>query len=823
MLLKLRALPVFLCLIFQLLVILPTAAQGPESFLQTQREKISDIESAVNGMEKEIDDQSTDDGELVEVRVELERLAREVFDASLAFRPRLSEINTRLEQLGEPRKDGEPAEPEEVTQERTRLLDEKASFNVLIGDAERLSVRINSIVEEIAELRRDLFTQTLSRRYDVSSALSADVAGEFTQEVGRVYTRVSAWLNFVFKYRLKSLLLATALATIAALTLLFGGRRLFGDFIEPDPTETEPTYLSRLSLALFSTLIPSLSIGVFLALSYYFLDYFSLLRSDIAPLLGALFSVIILVYFVYRLARAILAPRRPNWRLLPVRSQAAQWLLMLAVFTAISTGFDHFMDQVYSLFGSQLSLTVATSLVATVIVGLLIMAIGGVSPLDDEEGNPKPWPLKFRYLLFALGAAIIIAAMLGYIGFARFLSQQAVVTGAIVATMYIGFLTAGAITSEGAFANSWLARRLERYTAFDETALDQLGLVTGMVINVLVLLIGLPLILLQWGFRGADLTAWGYRIAGQIQVGSLSFSIIGILTGILVFVVGYFVTRWFQSWLDGKVMARSRMDSGVRNSIRTGIGYVGLVIAALIGVSAAGINLSNLALVAGALSLGIGFGLQNIVSNFVSGLILLAERPFKAGDWIVAGGVSGTVKKISVRATEIETFQRQSVILPNSELINAAVGNWTHRNKLGRMEIAIGVAYGSDVRRVHEILLEIAKAHPLVLKNPEPFVLFAGFGDSSLDFEIRVYLSDILMQLNVQNDIRFAIVDAFEAEGIEIPFPQRDIHVRSGNFKMQDPVTPMDDGDEADDPADADDEAPIPAGRGRRRRKVDPE
>ncbi|WP_367718641.1 mechanosensitive ion channel family protein [Nitratireductor sp. GISD-1A_MAKvit] len=814
-----RALTVFLCLVFQLVAVVPAASQGAESFLQSQREKISEIESTVGRMENEVDDRATDDAELVQVRVELEKLAREIFDASLAFRPRLSEINTRLEQLGEPRKDGEPAEPVEVTRERTRLLDEKARFNVLIGDAERLTVRINGIVDEIAERRRDLFTQTLSRRYDISSALSADVAVEFTQEVARVYNRTSAWLVFVFRYRLEALLLATALATIAALTLFLGGRRLFGDFIEPDPTETDPTYLSRLSLALFSTLVPSMSIGVFLASTYYFLDYFSLLRSDIAPLLWALFSVIILVYFVYRLARAILAPRRPNWRLLPVRSQAAQWLLLLAVFTAVSTGFDYFMDQVYSLFGSQLSLTVATSLVATVIVGLLIIAIGGVRPLDDDEGRPKQWPLKFRYLLFVLGAAIIVAAMLGYIGFARFLSQQAVITGAIVSTMYIGFLAAGAITSEGAFANSWLARKLERFSAFDETALDQLGLITGMLINVIVVLIGVPLILLQWGFRGADLTAWGYRIAGTIQVGSLSFSIVGILTGLLVFIIGYFATRWLQSWLDGKVMARSRMDSGVRNSIRTGVGYVGLVIAGLIGVSAAGINLSNLALVAGALSLGIGFGLQNIVSNFVSGLILLAERPFKAGDWIVAGGVSGTVKKISVRATEIETFQRQSVILPNSELINAAVGNWTHRNTLGRMEIPIGVAYGSDVRRVHEILLEIARAHPLVLKNPEPFVLFAGFGDSSLDFEIRVYLSDILLQLNVQNDIRFAIVDAFEKEGIEIPFPQRDIHVRSGLLTPQGAGTePVD-----EDIPDQDEAEQADGAKRRRRRRVDPE
>ena len=194
---------------------------------------------------------------------------------------------------------------------------------------------------------------------------------------------------------------------------------------------------------------------------------------------------------------------------------------------------------------------------------------------------------------------------------------------------------------------------------------------------------------------------------------------------------------------------------------------------AIIAISSAGIDLSNLALIAGGLSLGIGFGLQNVVSNFVSGLILLAERPFKAGDWIVAGDVSGTVKKISVRATEIETFQRQSVILPNSQLINSAVGNWTHRNKLGRVDIKVGVAYGTDVKHAHAVLLEIAKSHPLVLKNPEPFVLFANFGPAALEFEIRVFLADVLNGNIVQNDIRFAVLDAFEREGIEIPSTPR--------------------------------------------------
>ncbi|MCB1379771.1 MAG: mechanosensitive ion channel, partial [Alphaproteobacteria bacterium] len=181
---------------------------------------------------------------------------------------------------------------------------------------------------------------------------------------------------------------------------------------------------------------------------------------------------------------------------------------------------------------------------------------------------------------------------------------------------------------------------------------------------------------------------------------------------------------------------------------------------------------------AGALSLGIGFGLQNIVSNFVSGLILLAERPFKVGDWIVAGNAAGFVRKISVRATEIETFQNQTIILPNSELINNPVGNWTHRDHRGRIEIAIGAAYGASPRKVHEILLDVAARNPDVLKKPPPNAVFMGFGESSLDFELRVHVLEVLDSMAVATRLRFEIFEAFEQNKIEIPFPQRDVNLK---------------------------------------------
>jgi small-conductance mechanosensitive channel len=167
------------------------------------------------------------------------------------------------------------------------------------------------------------------------------------------------------------------------------------------------------------------------------------------------------------------------------------------------------------------------------------------------------------------------------------------------------------------------------------------------------------------------------------------------------------------------------------------------------------------------------------VQNFVSGLILLIERPFRVGDWIVNGPVEGFVRRISVRATEIETFRNQSVIVPNSQLINASVGNWTLRNKLGRSEVPVSVSYDADPRQVMDILMEIATRQPLVLTMPEPHVEFVRFGESTLDFELRFYLADLFNGMSVKNQIRIEILDRFREEGILMPYPQRTIHLYS--------------------------------------------
>jgi small-conductance mechanosensitive channel len=295
-----------------------------------------------------------------------------------------------------------------------------------------------------------------------------------------------------------------------------------------------------------------------------------------------------------------------------------------------------------------------------------------------------------------------------------------------------------------------------------------------------------------WGLSDQSLLTIQSYVTDGFDAGPIHIVPSKLIIAVLVFAVFLSVVGWIKRGLGKSWLNRSRMDRGSKESLIALTGYLGLVVALLVGLSVAGVELANLAIIAGALSVGIGFGLQNVVNNFVSGIVLLFERPVKTGDWIVVGGTEGYVKQIKLRSTLIQTFDRADVIVPNAEIIASQVTNLMLSDSIGRVKVPIRAAYGTDPRHVEKILIDIACAHPMVITRSlnidSPWVLFQSFGESALMFELRVFITDIDCKMVVLSDINYSISEAFDQAGIIIPFPQTDLHIRSNDMTRPNPI-----------------------------------
>ena len=286
------------------------------------------------------------------------------------------------------------------------------------------------------------------------------------------------------------------------------------------------------------------------------------------------------------------------------------------------------------------------------------------------------------------------------------------------------------------------------------------------------------LMLLIWGDPDTVLGHLYRVIALPLNIGNMRFSFLGAICAGVVLIFTYALVRIWKWLFQKKFLSRSGMAQGLQESITTISGYIIWAIGLLIALHVFGLNTASLAVAFGALGIGIGFGLQNIVNNFISGIILLFERPIQVGDDVEVNGTWARVRKINVRSTVVQTYDNASLIIPNADLISNQVTNWSFKDKRIRRKISVGVAYGSDVELVRTILLQIPGDVPNVLRYPVPDVIFTDFGDSALIFVLRLW-TDVDHMLEVDTNVRFKIDKKFRENNIEISFPQRDIHIRS--------------------------------------------
>ncbi len=269
-------------------------------------------------------------------------------------------------------------------------------------------------------------------------------------------------------------------------------------------------------------------------------------------------------------------------------------------------------------------------------------------------------------------------------------------------------------------------------------------------------------------------------------IGNTELTLWTIVYFLLLLFLLFYLTAKLKKWIVYKVLEKSTIELGVRIAVGTIIRYVVLVLGFIIVMQTVGINLNSITILAGALGVGIGFGLQNVTNNFVSGIIILFERPIKVGDRIQVGDVYGDVVSISMRSTTIVTNDNINIIVPNSEFISSKVTNWSYTDRNVRLNIPVGVSYNEDPDRIKDILIEIAQSNKAILEQPKPDVMFVSFGDSSLNFNLRVWSSRYINQPGVlRSELYFEIFRKFKQEGIEIPFPQRDLHIKNTDFKIQ--------------------------------------
>jgi potassium efflux system protein len=682
--------------------------------------------------------------------------------------PKLAEVDSRLSQLGASPAAGAPPESPEIAEERQKLAQTRAEVDAALKQTRLLSVRADDIAARINETRRELFSRALFQRTPgmLDQAFWSETVRALQTEWQGFAFVLRSWGEYARRHGGISGA-AVSVATFLIIGLIcfavaYAWRRRLARDVEPDRTQRRlARTLAGLGVLVRHAVLTPLCVLVAVKV----LDGNGLLLPVIADLGNGLAVAVAVASFGYGIAQAVLAPTASYRRLVNADDLQARRLASYLTWSAGILGAAIFLNITHKAVGAPLSSTVATSAVMSGLIGLSTLYLLLRLPPSETSAGLR-W---VRFLAWVLVAGVAAALVTGFIGFAAFLAGRTIVLLMMAGAFHLGTRLIDAVVSDTLNADSERGRRMAATFGLSPRGLELVATLLAALLKICLALLAIFPVLGPWGIFAADFFEVVQNAVFGFRIGDMSISLNTIISAVVLLLIGFAATRFVQRWLERRFLPRTGLDPGLQNSVSVLFGYAGAIVALIFALAELGIDLQKIALIAGALSVGIGFGLQSVVSNFVCGIILLAERPIRVGDWVLVKNEEGYVRRISVRATEIETFDRASVIVPNQDFITGVVKNMTHGNPVGRIIIKLGVGYDSDMDRVRDMLVEIAQAHPQVMRNPPPTVLFMGFGVIALDVELRCFVTNVQNATITRSDLNFAILRRFREVGIGIP------------------------------------------------------
>jgi potassium-dependent mechanosensitive channel len=757
-------------LIFYALV----AEMSPAWAQPAEQPSLESIKATVEEIEQAVGREDVTSEALAEARQKLNAAADALRGKIEELEPRLNEMEERLKQLGPAPEKDEPAEAPEIAKQRIELTTALAEVEGALKQARVLLVHIDQLSERVAQKRHLLYARELFARN--ASALDpffwTQVFRAFPVEIYRGTALLETWRA---QQNEPARLVVSMIALLGLVVAATAGtwRWHARSRALPDVSSTTKAWSAMRVFGFFALRTPLTCLAGLLVL-----NELGVLNFRLEQIAQGIVAGIAVACFGHAVARALFAVDRPEARLVNEDDATARCFHNHLVWASRILGVVIALQVIHKILFAPLVVTIATNvLFGFATTGFLIHLVLRLDRIKREGSVALPAAAWAHPLGLLMGAVILVALIAGYSAFAAFVALRVVVAAAVFGALYL-LLVCTHIFFAGFGEQTAKGQKLAGSLGVSARALALGGTLVSAVLRVLLIMLSFVVIIGPWEVSTADLFDTVRNVPFGFKLGELHFSLHAILAAVAMFALLLLATRVVQRWLERELLPRTRIEPSLQLSIVTIFGYVGAITAIALALTGLGVDLQKIALIAGALSVGIGFGLQSIVSNFVSGLILLTERPIRVGDSIVVKGEEGWVRRVRVRATEIETFDRASVIIPNSELITGVVKNWTRANTLGRIVVKVGVAYDSDPVQVREILNDIARAHSKIVQSPPPSAFLVNLGESALDFELRCVVDDVATSLAVKSDLHYAIIKRFREAGIEIPYPQRELRWR---------------------------------------------